>query len=209
MQTYEHERTQVARELKDDLCQRMTMLTMRLHEFSQAPGGGDQGEIRKGVEELKQQVASLAGDTFAISDQLHSSKLDLGLVSATRMHCNELSAHHGVAIDVRDQDVPSDLPEEVALALFRVMQEALHNTMKHAAAHSVIVSLRGAPNEMQLAVADDGIGFDPDAVMTDRALGLIGMRERLNLVDGECAIESRPGAGTRMCARVPLRQNLH
>jgi signal transduction histidine kinase len=89
------------------------------------------------------------------------------------------------------------------------MQEALHNVTTHAAARRVTVSIRRHAGHIQLEVADDGVGFDPRAVVTDRALGLIAMKERLCLVDGDCAIESRPGAGTRLRARVPLPPDMH
>jgi signal transduction histidine kinase len=210
MQTHEQERALVARELKDDLCQRMTVLTMRLHEFSQAPADASDEQIRSGVDELRRQLAEVSGDIFAIADQLRSSKLDLlGLAGATRIRCKELSTLHGVAIDVHPEDVPRDMPGEVSLVLFRIIEEALNNSLKHAAARRVTVSLRGGSGEIQIEVADDGVGFDPQAVTMDGALGLVGMRERLSLVNGECTIESRPGAGTRFRARVPLRPDVH
>ena len=95
----------------------------------------------------------------------------------------------------------------VALTLFRVLQEALGNAVRHAAVRRVSVSLVGSRNEIQLDVADEGVGFDPEAAMRSHGLGLISMRERLSLVDGECEIASRPGDGTRIRARVPLRRS--
>ena len=88
------------------------------------------------------------------------------------------------------------------------MQEAVRNAVKHSAVRNVTVSLRGGRSEIQLEVADEGVGFDPEAVMSSHGLGLIGMRERLSLVHGECAIDARPGRGTRIRARVPLHQDL-
>lgn len=207
MQEHEQERAMVARELADDLCQRMTGLTIRLHEFSQGPAHADDEQIRSGVEELRRQLTGLSGEIFAISNQLRNSKLDvLGLTAATRFRCHELSTLHDVTIDVHDNGVPPDLSPEVSLVLFKVIDEVVHNALKHAAARRVCVSLRGGPGEIQIEVADDGVGFDPRAVTMERSLGLVETRERLILVDGECAIESRPGAGTRFSARVPLRQ---
>ena len=103
--------------------------------------------------------------------------------------------------------MPDDLPEDVALALFRVLQEALGNAVRHAAVCRVSVSLGGSHDEIRLDVTDEGVGFDPEAAMSSHGLGLISMRERLSLVDGECLIESQPGAGTRIRARVPLRRS--
>ena len=109
-------------------------------------------------------------------------------------------------IDFRDNGVPDDLGNEAALALFRVLQEAVTNAMTHAAARRLSVSLEGTGDEIRLEVSDDGAGFDPDAAMKGHGLGLIGMRERLMAVGGDCAISSRCGAGTRILARVPIRQ---
>ena len=86
------------------------------------------------------------------------------------------------------------------------MQEAVRNAVKHSGVRAVTVFLRGGGGEIQLEVADEGVGFDPDVVMRNHGLGLIGMMERVRLVDGECTIESRPGAGTHIRARVPLRE---
>jgi signal transduction histidine kinase len=102
--------------------------------------------------------------------------------------------------------VPDDLSTDVALALFRVLQEALGNAVKHAVVRRMSVSIHGDSEKIHLEVADEGVGFEPESVMKNHALGLIGMRERLKLVDGECTIESRPGAGTRIHARVLLRR---
>jgi protein-histidine pros-kinase len=117
-----------------------------------------------------------------------------------------LSADHDAVIDFRDNGVPNDLANDVALALFRVMQEALTNAMTHSAARKVSVSLDGNEDEIRLEVSDDGAGFDPDEATKGHGLGLIGMRERLMAVGGDCTINSRRGAGTRILARVPIHR---
>jgi PAS domain S-box-containing protein len=203
MQTHEKERALVARELQEDLCQRMMALTMRLHGLSQAAESRDL-EMRHRVEELSGQFADVASAIFTISDQLHSSKLDLlGLAAATRIYCNEVSGLHDVTFQVCPAHRPEDVPKDVALALFRVMQEAVQNALQHSSARRVAVSLLGSPDEIQLEVVDDGVGFDLQAVMKDHAVGLIAMRERLRLVAGQFAVESHPGGGTRISARAP------
>jgi signal transduction histidine kinase len=143
-----------------------------------------------------------------MSDQLRSSNLQLGLAAAARIFCKELSTQHEVTLAVEDEGIPADLQADVALTLFRVMQEAVGNAVKHSGVRNVSVSLRGGQDEIQLEVADEGVGFDPEAVMSSHGLGLIGIRERLGLVHGEYAIDSRPGRGTRIRARVPLHQNI-
>jgi signal transduction histidine kinase len=109
-------------------------------------------------------------------------------------------------IAFRDDGVPDDLSNDVALAVFRVLQEAVTNAMTHSAARHVSVSLDADEYEIRLDVSDDGVGFDPDAAMKGHGLGLIGMRERLRTVGGQCAISSRCGSGTRILARVPIRR---
>ena len=204
IQVQEHERAWVARELQDDLCQRMIVLTTQLHALTEAPVGGNDEEIRTRVDELSRQLAAVTGEVFAVSDQLHSSNLQLGLAAATRIFCKELSALHEVTLAVDDVGIPADLPNDVALTLFRVMQEAVRNAVKHSGVREAIVSLRGSRDEIHLEVADQGVGFQPGAVMSSHGLGLVGIRERLSLVHGECAIDSSPGGGTRIRARVPL-----
>jgi signal transduction histidine kinase len=112
-----------------------------------------------------------------------------------------------VVFQLEDETMPLEVPNDVAVALFRVMQEAVRNAVRHSGARRVTVALRGRPGEIELEVADTGVGFDPDAITTSPSLGLIGMRDRLSLVNGKCTIDARPGRGTRIRARVPLDQD--
>lgn len=204
METHEQEQARVTKELQDDLSQRMMGLTMQLHMVSRTPATSVV-EMRSQVGDLSGQFARLASEIFALSDKLYGSNVTvLGLVPATRLFCEQLAAQHDVTIDVDDDDVPANLSKDVSLALFRVMQEAVRNAVKYSFARAVTVSLHGCRDEVELEVTDEGAGFDPESVMKSGGVGLIGMRERLSLVDGQCAIESRPGAGTRVYARVPL-----
>jgi len=205
MQAYEKERAWIARELHEDLGQRMMTLTMRLHSLSELPGSAA-GDMRTHVAELCGRFTDLTGEILSISDRIHARLELLGLRIVARRFCEHLSAQHDAVIDFRDKGVPNDLTNDVALALFRVMQEALTNAMIHSAARHVSVSLDGNEDEIRLDVTDDGVGFDPDAAMKGHGLGLIGMRERLLGVGGDCTISSRSGAGTRILARVPIRR---
>jgi signal transduction histidine kinase len=162
--------------------------------------------MRARVEELSAQFGHLVSEIQAISDQSYRKLELLGLPTSVRSFCQHLSASYGATIDFRDEGVPDDLPTDVALAAYRVLQEALRNAVRHAAAGRVSVSLGGSRDELRLDVADEGVGFDPKVAMRGHGLGLVSMRERLNLVEGECLIESQPGAGTRIHARVPLRR---
>jgi signal transduction histidine kinase len=127
-----------------------------------------------------------------LSHRLHSSKLEyLGIATAAKSFCRELSEQHKVQIDVTYSDVPQNLPSEVSLALFRVLQEALQNAVKHSHAQDFKVELRGAPDELHMTISDQGTGFDPKEAMGSRGLGLISMLERLQLIRGALAIESK------------------
>src|SRR4030095_10505107 len=119
------------------------------------------------------QSIALAKDIQAMSHTLHSSKLDhLGLASAVVVFCRELSEQHNVRIDFSDEGFPTELPKTVALCLFRVLQEAVTNALRHAAANRITVALRGGADEIRLVVADDGMGFDPEAALRGPGLGL-------------------------------------
>ena len=203
LQSQEEERARIATKLNEDLCQRMTGLNLQLHSLSMGPHG-DITQMRVRVEELCAQFGDLLSEIQAISDQSGHTLELRGLAASVRTFCQQMSARHGVTIDFRHQGVPDNLPNDVALAMFRVLEEALDNAVRHAAVPRVSVSLGCSRDKMRLEVADEGVGFDLEAALRSHGLGLIGMRERLSLVDGECLIESQPGAGTRIRARVPL-----
>jgi signal transduction histidine kinase len=125
-------------------------------------------------------------------------------VRAAAGFCDEISSQHTVEVDFSHEGIPPNLPQATAIALFRVLQEALKNAIKHSGARHFEVKLAGTANEIQLEVIDHGIGFDQDASIQTHGLGLISMQERLNLINGKLSIESRPGAGTTIRARVPV-----
>ena len=144
----------------------------------------------------------------ALSHELHSYKLRLlGVVPAIRDFCSEVSARHKVDVDFTDQDVSETVRPDIALCLFRVLQEALQNAVRHSASAHVAVRLEGTPKVLTLTVRDGGRGFDPESVPADRGLGLTSMRERLKLVGGELVIDSKVGSGTTLVARVPLQEH--
>jgi PAS domain S-box-containing protein len=204
MEAHEQERTWIARELHDDVGQRIAVLTIELERLGQTPPG-NAAEMRSRVQELCRRVMDLGKDISAISHRLHSSKLEyLGIAAAAAGFCKELSEQHNVEIDFSSEDIPEGLPYEVALSLFRVLQESLHNAVKYAGVRHFTVALHGAPDEIELEVVDCGVGFDPESALKSHGLGLISMQERLTLVKGEISIKSKPGAGTRVRARVPL-----
>jgi PAS domain S-box-containing protein len=198
----EAERTRLARELHDDINQRLTLVSMCLDRLKDAPG--DPAEFRDEIEAASGQIVDLVQDIQALSHRLHSSKLDLlGLTRAAAALCAEVSDLHGVAIDFQAENVEDHLPQDVSLCLFRVLQEALQNATKHSGSRQIQVSLRSGAREIELMVVDAGVGFD-ERVARQRGLGLTSMTERLKLVDGELLLNSKPGGGTTVRARVPI-----
>jgi signal transduction histidine kinase len=146
-------------------------------------------------------------DIQAISHRLHSSHLEfLGLASAAGVLCKELREQKQVEIELHCEAIPADLPKNVALSLYRVLQEALQNAIKYSGAQTFTVELVGSRNEVRLTVSDPGRGFDPQRTDKQQGLGLISMRERMRMVQGEFALESAPGRGTAIRCRVPVAQ---
>jgi signal transduction histidine kinase len=204
IEAHETERTRVARELHDDIGQRMAVLTMDLDALSKAlplPTA----EVRARIDALSNRAIDLALDIQSLSHRLYPAKLEyLGLLSVSASFCRDVSKQRHVEIAFSHEGVPETVPTTVALSVFRVLQEAVTNAVKHAGVGHVTVALGGSPVEIRVDVVDAGMGFDPDAVLSGHAPGLIGMRERARLLGGEVIIRSRPGAGTSISARVPL-----
>jgi PAS domain S-box-containing protein len=209
IEAHEQERTWVARELHDDINQQIALLSIELDRYAQRlpESAADlQGEIRH----LSKRLSDIANGVQALSHRLHSSKLEyLGLTTAAKSFCKELSEQQNIRVEFNHFDVPPNIPQEIALCLFRVLQEALQNAVKHSGTRQFRVELRGTHEEIRLTVSDPGVGFDCQGALDRHGLGLISMRERLLLVNGEFAVKSRLGAGTTVCARIPLKQAEH
>ena len=205
LEAQEAERARIARELHDDIGQRLALLSMALQQLQQSADPAS--ELHRSIAALSRQTLDIATDVQALSHELHSSKLQLlGVVPAIRDFCSEVSARHKVDVDFTHQDVPGTVRPDIALCLFRVLQEALQNAVRHSGAARFAVSLEGTPTVLTLTVRDGGRGFNPESVPQDRGLGLTSMRERLKLVAGELVIDSKPGSGTTIVARVPLQE---
>ena len=209
IEAHEEERTWVARELHDDINQRIALLTVQLKQWAQHPPGSETG-VRKHIDLVCEQLTDLGGEVQALSHRLHSSKLEyLGIGVAAGSFCRELSEQQHVEIEFSQEGIPHSLPKEIALCLFRVLQEALQNAVKHSGARHFRVELHGTPSEIQLTVSDSGIGFDQQFTTDHCGIGLISMRERLKLVDGEFSITSKPGGGTTIRAQIPFAVKKH
>jgi signal transduction histidine kinase len=204
IEAHEQESTRIARELHDDIGQRLALLANNLALMEQHPPDSV-AEVRNSIHEQLKRLNEIAADVQAMSHRLHSSKLQLlGIVAAANGFCQELAEQHEVEIGFTHVGIPSTVPDHVSLCLFRVLQEALQNAVKHSGARHIDAELRGGPDEILLDVRDLGVGFDPEAVVNNRGLGLVSMQERVNLVKGAFSIDSRPGRGTTIHVRVPL-----
>jgi PAS domain S-box-containing protein len=204
IQAQEEERAWIARELHDDINQRLALLAVNLDRLMQdLPVSA--AEFKQQTGEARKELEELVNDIQALSHRLHSSKLELtGLARAAASFCKELADHQKVEIDFHSENIPNDLSKEISLCLFRVLQEALQNATKHSGSRHFQVSLNVESNEIYLTVHDSGNGFDPVEAMKGRGLGLTGMKERLKLVNGDLSIDSQRQSGATIHARVPL-----
>ena len=204
----EEERKRVARELHDDLNQRMAVLSIELEQLAQTtPQKND--SLRKSLHKLQFQAQEISSDIHRLSYQLHPSKLDhLGLAAAVKSLCDELSlVQNGKPrIHFHQSGLPADLPKDTTLCIFRITQETLRNCVKHSGAEAAQVVLTNTGHAVRLSVSDNGCGFDTRSDLMEKGLGFISMQERLRLVGGEINICSRPRHGTRIDVSVPLNR---
>ena len=198
----EIERTRVARELHDDSSQSLALLSIQLDGLINKIGDPD--VLRKEVETLKSHIQRLSLDLHRISHELHPAKLEqLGLEAAIRGFCREIAAAHGIPVEFTAADLPGSIPDDISLCLYRVTQESLQNIVKHSGATSAGVSIEMRDDEIRLIVTDNGSGFDPQTAKFKGSLGLISMSERLRSVQGSLTLDSTPGSGSKVVARVP------
>jgi len=200
VEAQEQERARIARELHDDISQRLAMLAAELERLQ-----GNPFKIRSRVQELRKKMSEVSNDVQTLSHDLHSSQLEyLGVVAGMKSWCKEFGERRKMEIDC-SHDVRSTLPAEIGLCLFRVLQEALHNAAKHSGVKRIEVDLHEEAGEIHLIVRDSGRGFDVEAVKQGKGLGLTSMCERVRLVNGTIAIVSKPMGGTTIHVRVPFR----
>lgn len=199
----EQERTRIARELHDDINQRIALITIDLTCLGHSSESWAEAGNR--ITLLKERMAELGADVQAISHRLHSSKLEyLGLVTAIGSFCKELSSKHKVEISFSHDGIPSTLALETSHCLFRVLQECLNNALKHSGAREFTVDLRRIQENVHLTVSDTGVGFDPKLAMAGKGIGLISMQERLHLMNGSLSVNSNHTRGTTVRAVVPV-----
>ena len=195
----ETERARIARDLHDDISQQLVLLVIDLDLM----GSAGQAQTEKWAHEALIRAQAITRSVRDLSHRLHPARLRLaGLVSALDSLRQEM-ARPDMTIDFTHENVPAALPPELTLCLFRVVQEALQNTLKYSRAQQVSVRLSGGPDGLALTIVDDGVGFDVPTAW-NRGLGLISMGERLQAIGGTLEIRSTPGAGTRLTITAPL-----
>ena len=207
LSAHEAERKHIARELHDDTAQVLTSILVRLRLLERSTK--DQ-EVLQNVEELRDLTAGALDSVRRMAMDMRPAALDdLGLVSALQAYAERYSQTWPVRVTVRTDGLKRRLPADVELVLYRVVQEALINVAKHAAASRAFVSLSRRHNEVTVSIEDDGVGFDPNegSRTYGSGMGIFGMRERLALVGGEVQLQSTKGHGTKITARAPLAAN--
>jgi PAS domain S-box-containing protein len=201
----EEECARIARELHDDLNQRMALVSIELDQLKQDPA--TPRKLREQVEEIMSRTAEISQEIHRMSYDLHPSRLiHLGLVAAVNSMCDELCTRHALKIEFSHEDLPATIPLDISLCLYRIVQECLNNVIRHSGAKKARIKLRGTEKEIRLRVSDSGSGFEIKSPRIKKGLGLLSMRERLRLIGGTISIESRPSHGTRIEATVPLER---
>jgi two-component system, NarL family, sensor kinase len=203
LQAQELERRRLAREMHDDLTQRLAVLAIEIGKLEHEPGLN--GLVAERLADTKDKLVKLSEDVHDLSRQLHPAILDdLGLIDALRSECFNFQQREAIDIEYRSEDVPPVIPKDIALCLYRIAQEALRNIAKHAQTKQAQVTLVGNGMEVLLTISDQGKGFDLDAMRTRPGLGLASMEERTRLIEGELSIRSEPGHGTTISLLVSL-----
>jgi signal transduction histidine kinase len=202
----EEERSRIARELHDDVCNRIALLATELQFAAESfPESGP--ELTEKVGEVFSRLKELSADIHDLSYRLHPRSLaQLGLSEALGNLCRTLGERRRIQLAFEERDLPDSIPDDAALCLYRVAQEALRNVVKHSRAKSAEVELRGGQGEIRLTITDSGVGYEPAQVKERNGLGVISMRERLRALGGRLSIQSGPGEGTRVEAVVPIEQ---
>lgn len=204
IEAQEQERRHIARELHDDISQRLVVLSLDLQKAASTVPDSEE-VLQTSLKTLVNAVSKLNVDVHALSYRLHASRLQLlGLAATMSYFCKELAAQRDVEISFTHNGVPADLPEAISLCLFRILQEALNNAVKHSGTRQFESRLSRIDDYLQLTVVDHGAGFDPGAATYSKGLGLISMIERATLVRGTVSVASQPGLGTEITCRVPL-----
>jgi signal transduction histidine kinase len=200
----EDERRRVARELHDDLVQRVAVTAIEVGRLEQLPAGPEQLD---GLRRLKQTLRDLSQDVHSLSRRIHPATLDeRGLHASLEAECRAFTERGGPPVDLRTRGTIDEIPRDATLAIYRIVQESLRNAWQHAHASEVSIDVERTDDAATLAVADDGYGFDRSAPGWRAGLGLASMEERVRLLGGTLTVQSSAGHGTRVQVRMPLEK---
>jgi two-component system, NarL family, sensor kinase len=203
----EAERKRLARELHDDLSQRLAGLAMDAEMLEQQMPPQGVGAVK--LKEMKDKLVTLSTDVHLMSRQLHPSILDdLGLPDAIASECDRFQKKDSIAVAFRAEHITKEIPPDVAVCLYRITQEGLRNISKHAGATEVTISLAGKDDTISLTIRDNGKGFDPAHKKSQVGLGLDSMQERAYLIGGDFSVNSQPGQGTVIEVLAPLSRRV-
>lgn len=204
----EEESKRIARELHDGVGQRLALLTLSLAEL-QGMHFATLDPARGKLQETAKEISSLTKELHDLSHNLHPSLLSqVGLKTTLEFECANYSRQYGTTVEFRSENIPELMSAELALCLYRVTQEGLHNISKHAQAKQATIKLGSEGGEIVLVIQDCGKGFDLDTVRGTGGIGLMSMAERIRLVGGRLDVRTKPGQGTQIEARIPMEGRL-
>jgi len=200
IEAQEQERSRISRELHDDINQRLALVAVDLTQLQETLS--ELGQRR--VQQIRERVLEIATDVQALSHELHSARLQyLGVLAGIKSWCKDFAERQKVEIGFRS-DVSSPIPYNIGLSLFRVLQEGVHNSVKHSGVKRIEIEIGQKGNAIQLMIRDSGKGFDVESAMHGKGLGLTSMKERVRLINGTISIDSKPLHGTTIHVHVPL-----
>jgi two-component system sensor histidine kinase UhpB len=207
MSARESERTRIARDLHDDIGQRVASLSIALSRIQrQIPDAAH--PARQSLSDLERQSIQLSADLRHLSHELHPGALEhLGLLEALRERCDDFTQESGITVQLEVADAWRDVSDALALCLYRVAQEALRNVATHARARHVSISLGQLNGDVMMHVTDDGCGFDPAAKSRRSGLGLVSLNERVHGLGGTLDVTTADGAGTRVAVTLPAGES--
>jgi signal transduction histidine kinase len=199
----EQERHRIASDLHEDIGQRLTLLSIGIEQLEADPPN-PAVDVHSRLDAVRKETLGILTDVKALAHELYSPRLEYLGIAAVMSSCKEFGERKRVEIDFKSDGLPSTVPPDISLCLFRVLQETLHNAVQHSGVRKFHVQLEGTSDAIHLTVSDSGVGFNLEAARKDGALGLNRMQERLKLVKGKLSIDSQPKRGTTIHARAPL-----
>jgi signal transduction histidine kinase len=202
----EDARRRLARELHDGFSQRLALISMIAAKFEIEKS--DRKSLKAGMKRIQKDISRLSGDIHDIARQLHPQILeDLGLSDAIDSFCSNFSITEGIPVEFTTCNLPNYISFETSLNLYRIVQESLSNSAKHADANRIEVALDIRAGALLLLIRDDGVGFDLETARKKKRLGLVSLKERTALIGGTLSISSTPGSGTEITVEMPLGMN--